>query len=71
MNDLSYNNSKKQCNINDVICCGVLEKLDLYWFYFEDGTKVMPCLIGLDGAQYRVNYCPSCGEYVRGAKLKL
>lgn len=34
------------------------------WYSKDDGTLIMPC-IGGGIVGYRVNYCPSCGGYVR------
>ena len=49
----------------NVICCGVLEKMELGWMELEDGTKCMPYIKGnQDENMYRVNHCPSCGKYV-------
>lgn len=54
----------------NVICCGVLEQMKLVWMELEDGTKCMPCFNGhSDETMYRVNYCPSCGKYVRGVMV--
>lgn len=51
---------------NAVICCGVLERMELRWMKLEDGTKCMPHIKGhSDENMYRVNNCPSCGKYVR------
>lgn len=51
---------------NDVICCGILERMNISWMEFNDGTKCIPHIKGLsDGNLYRVNYCPSCGKQVR------
>jgi hypothetical protein len=51
---------------NPVICCGVLERMELGWMKFEDGTRCMPYIKGhSDENMYRVNNCPSCGKYVR------
>lgn len=56
--------------IHDVVCCGVLEKMNLGWMKLEDGTKCMPYIKGhSDEVMYRVNNCPSCGKYVRGVKI--
>ena len=50
----------------DVICCGVLERIEFGWMKLEDGTKCMPYIKGhSDENMYRVNNCPSCGKYVR------
>ena len=60
------NTETKQCIIPSVICCGVLERMDLGWMRLEDGTKCMPYILGnKDDNKYRVNNCPSCGKYVR------
>jgi len=57
---------ERQCTIPRVICCGVLEKMNLGWMKLEDGTKCMPHIKGhSDDNKYRVNNCPSCGKYVR------
>ena len=50
----------------NVICCGVLERMQLGWMKLEDGRKCMPYIDGhSDENMYRVNNCPSCGKYVR------
>lgn len=56
----------KKLPIHNVVCCGVLEKMNLGWMKLEDGTKCMPYIKGhSDENMYRVNNCPSCGKYVR------
>lgn len=69
------NTDKKNFNAtshkNDVICCGVLEKINLGWMKLEDGTKCMPYIKGhSDEIMYRINNCPSCGKYVRDVMVK-
>ena len=50
----------------EVICCGVLERMQFGWFKLEDGSRCMPYILGhSDKIMYRVNNCPSCGKYVR------
>jgi len=59
-------NENEELNKTDVICCGVLERMDLGWMKLEDGTKCLPYIVGnIDDNKYRVNNCPSCGKYVR------
>jgi len=54
-----------------VICCGVLERMELGWMKLEDGTKCMPYIKGhSDENMYRVNNCPSCGKYVRDVMVE-
>lgn len=61
----------KKENKPEVICCGALEQLTLGWMKMEDGTKIMPYINNyVNGQMYRVNYCPSCGKYVRDAEIK-
>ena len=36
-----------------VICCGVLEELDMEWMVTKDGTVLMPFIEGKDGIRYR------------------
>ena len=56
--------------ITDVVCCGVLEKMNLGWMKLEDGTRCMPYIKGhSDEVMYRVNNCPSCGKYVRDVMI--
>ena len=56
---------------DDVICCGVLERMELGWMKLEDGSKCMPYIEGNnDNKKYRVNNCPSCGAYVRDCIVK-
>lgn len=53
------------------VCCGVLEKMQIYWMTLEDGSRCMPYVIGKwNTNMYRVNYCPSCGKEVRDVILK-
>ena len=60
----------KPCTIHGVVCCGVLEKMNLGWMKLEDGTKCMPYIKGhSDEVVYRVNNCPSCGKYVRDVMI--
>ena len=67
MNKHNYGNDF----IADVICCGVLEKIDLGWMKLEDGTRCMPYIKGhSDENMYRVNNCPSCGKYVRDVMVE-
>ena len=57
---------KQALRKTDVICCGVLERMQLGWMQLEDGTRCMPYIKGhSDENMYRVNNCPSCGKYVR------
>ena len=61
----------KSCTIHGVVCCGVLEKMNLGWMKLEDGTKCMPYIKGhSDEVMYRVNNCPSCGKYVRDVMIQ-
>ena len=56
---------------NEVVCCGVLEKMDIKWMQLADGDKCMPYIEGRSNDNmYRVNNCPSCGKYVRDVILK-
>lgn len=53
------------------ICCDVLEKLNLGWFEFDDGSLTMPYIFDIENnIKYRVNFCPSCGKNIRGIVLK-
>jgi hypothetical protein len=62
-NDEIINKSLSKTN---VICCGVLERMELGWMKLEDGSRCMPYIKGhSDTNMYRVNNCPSCGKYVR------
>ena len=57
--------------IASVICCGVLERMELGWMKLEDGTRCMPYIKGnSDENMYRVNNCPSCGKYVRDVMIE-
>lgn len=48
-------------------CCEVLEKLNIGWMVLENGDKCLPYIRGhSDENMYKVNYCPSCGKYIRG-----
>lgn len=54
-----------------VICCGVLEQMNLGWMKLEGGTKCMPYIKGhSDENLYRINNCPSCGKYVRDVLIE-
>ena len=58
-------------NIADVICCGALEELDIRWMYLADQTKCMPHIKNIQqDKDFRVNFCPVCGENVRSVMLK-
>ena len=60
----------QQLRLHGVVCCGVLEKMNLGWMKLEDGTKCMPYIKGhSDEVMYRVNNCPSCGKYVRDVMI--
>lgn len=62
----SLENENQPSCLGDVICCGVLELMELGWMKLENGTKCMPYIKGhSDENRYRVNNCPSCGKYVR------
>lgn len=62
---------QKALRKTDVICCGVLEKMELGWMKLEDGTRCMPYIKGhSDEKMYRVNNCPSCGKYVRDVMVE-
>lgn len=53
------------------ICCGVLEKMEIAWMKFEDGTKCLPHIKGhSDDNIYKINYCPSCGKDIKGIMVK-
>ena len=57
---------KQALRKTDIICCGVLERMQL-----EDGTRCMPYIKGhSDENDYRVNNCPSCGKYVRDVMVE-
>lgn len=54
-----------------VICCDVLERMELGWMELEDGTRCMPYIKGhSDENMYRVSNCPSCGKYVRDVMVE-
>jgi hypothetical protein len=53
------------------ICCGHLEELNIRWTYLADQTKCIPHIKNIqEDKDFRVNYCPVCGKYVRDAVLK-
>ena len=55
----------------NVICCGVLERMEIGWMKLGDGTRCMPYIKGhSDENRYRVNNCPSCGKYVRDVMVE-
>lgn len=57
--------------MEEKVCCGVLERMDIKWMLLADGSKCMPYIKGvLDENMYRVNNCPSCGKYVRNVIIK-
>ena len=67
-NELKVDDYTSSCHIAkpNVICCGVLELMQLGWMKLGDGRKCMPYIDGhSDENMYRVNNCPSCGKYVR------
>jgi hypothetical protein len=44
----------------------VIEKMDIGWLYLEGGIRAMAYIESIDDdTKYRVNYCPSCGKYIR------
>jgi hypothetical protein len=56
---------------NSIICCGVLERMDIGWMKLDNGDKGMPYIRGNnDENLYRINNCPSCGKYVRDIIIK-
>ena len=59
--------TKKQ---EEIICCGILEKMNIEWMLLEDGTKCMPFISSEENIKYRVNNCPSCGAVVRDSAIK-
>lgn len=62
---------EKEPKVLTTACCDVLMKLNLDWMsYHENGNKVlvMPNIL-IEGVRYRVNYCPSCGSYIRSIEL--
>jgi hypothetical protein len=70
---MNNSNTKKteQLPENDVVCCGILEKMNINWMVLEDGTKIMPFITDkTDDTNWRVNNCPSCGVYVRDCIIK-
>ena len=70
MNSENVSNETENPALNKaaVICCGVLERMNIGWMKFDDGTKCMPYIKdNEDGNMYRINHCPSCGKYVRNA----
>jgi len=60
---------------NPSVCCGILEKMDIRWMHNGNGVKLMPYIENGEfepvNAQYRVNFCPSCGADVRECKIKI
>jgi len=53
------------------ICCGILEKMKISWMCLEDGSKCIPHIkSNSDDNIWRVNHCPSCGNYVRNAIIE-
>ena len=72
----NLNNTPKEADqqpsrLGAVICCGVLERMQLGWMKLEDGTRCMPYIKGhSDDNMYRVNNCPSCGKYVRDVMVE-
>lgn len=63
---MNQENTNEPLSKTSVICCGVLERMQLGWMKLEDGSKCMPYIEGdNDNNKYRVNNCPSCGKYVR------
>ena len=56
---------------NNIVCCEVLEKMNIGWLRLSDNEKCMPYIkVYDDEVMYRINYCPSCGKNVRGIILK-
>lgn len=53
-------------------CCEVFPKIQDQFIWFSvalnRNTRCMPCLHEVD-ADYRVNFCPSCGANVRSIEI--
>jgi len=72
MENIDKNTQVPQSLKTAVICCGVLERMELGWMKLEDGSKCMPYIKGNnDNNKYRVNNCPCCGAYVRDCTIQL
>lgn len=70
-NETSNQDNNSALHKTNVICCGVLERMELGWMELEDGTRGMPYIKGhSDENMYRVNNCPSCGKYVRDVMVE-
>lgn len=54
-------------------CCEIWPKIadSFRWFVFADwpDLRCMPC-INVNGVDWRVNHCPSCGKEVRSVIMK-
>lgn len=54
-----------------VICCGILEELDIRWMYLDTQTKCLPHIKNIQqDKDFKVNFCPVCGKNVRGVMIK-
>jgi len=50
----------------DNVCCDALMKMSIAWMQVDNGVLCMPHIRGhSDDQLWRVNYCPSCGAYIR------
>jgi len=55
-----------------VPCCDAFKKFarSFKWFNLGGRYLLMPCLEH-SGANYRINYCPSCGAEIRAVQIPL
>lgn len=65
--DAYYEALRKWMVESYVPCCEVFDRMEINYMFTEDGRKCMPHLASYQDCfeRLRVNYCPSCGKYVR------
>jgi hypothetical protein len=51
-------------------CCDAFKTIVFKWLSLEDGTKILPYIENINVDKLHVNYCPSCGAYIRGIIIK-
>jgi hypothetical protein len=62
---------KKNDTLLNSVCCDVLDRMSIKWMFLDDGARCMPYINGYsDENMYRINYCPSCGKYIRSIIIK-
>lgn len=69
-NKIEPSEELKRMGTQTKACCPALRRMKIRWFTGENWIKYMPSIEGKDDKIYRVNYCPSCGAYIRNIALQ-